>query len=323
MKHQPDSWALVLAGGAGSRLESLTRDDAGTAVPKQFCSLRGGPSLLTEALQRARTIAPVEKVCTVVAAQHRQWWAAGALDGLADANVLVQPHNRGTAHGILLPLLRIAARDPDATVVLLPADHYFGDEDGIAMSLRRVTAIAKYNPKSIHLLGVEPQEADPALGYILPSPQARGLLLRVARFEEKPRVGRARRLLELGALWNVFIVAASVHSLLALYGPAFDQTIEAMRNGDDPALEELYLTLPTIDFSRHLLEGNEGRLRVLRVPPCGWSDLGTPDRIASMAQEFTAKGSLRSHPPWRMTTGISLIERYLRSQHHFDEPHPA
>ncbi len=323
MKNRPESWTLVLAGGEGSRLRSLTRDEAGTAVPKQFCSLRGGPSLLTEALQRARSIAPLEKVCTIVAAQHRQWWAAGMLDDLKDGNVFVQPHNRGTAHGILLPLLRIAARDPDATVVLLPADHYFGDEDGIAVSLRRAAAIAQKNPETIHLLGVEPNEADTGLGYILPSPQVRGQSLKVARFEEKPRLGRARRLLELGALWNVFIVAASVRSLLTLFGPSFDATVETMRSAEGPALDDLYRTLPTIDFSRHMLEGNESRLRVLRVPTCGWTDLGTPDRIASMARQFKAKDSLLTHPLRRMATEVSLMERYLRTQHHFDEPHPA
>ena len=118
---------MVLAGGEGSRLQGLTRNVHGVVVPKQFCSLQGGPSLLQEALQRAATVASMQRVGTVVAAQHRQWWTS-MLGLLRPRNIFVQPHNRGTAHGILLPLLRIADLDPDATVVLLPADHHLRNE---------------------------------------------------------------------------------------------------------------------------------------------------------------------------------------------------
>ena len=169
MKHRLDSWVIVLAAGNGSRLHSITKTSDGTVVPKQFCSLHGKDSLLASALARAKGIAPQKQIATVVAAQHRAWWTNGALDGLLESNIFIQPHNRGTAHGILLPLVAIAAVDPNATVLVLPADHYFADEDGIAVSLRRAAALAKENAESIHLLGIEPDEADPELGYILPA----------------------------------------------------------------------------------------------------------------------------------------------------------
>lgn len=101
-----NTWALVLAAGEGSRLRSLTTTATGQAVPKQFCSLQGGPSLMQEALQRAASIAPIQRTCSIVAAQHRRWWEA-PLYHLPEENVIVQPENRGTAHGILLPLLHI------------------------------------------------------------------------------------------------------------------------------------------------------------------------------------------------------------------------
>src|SRR5689334_15770955 len=98
------TWGLVLAAGEGSRLRSLTTTTDGQAVPKQFCSLRGGPSLLHEALQRAEKIAPRERICTIVAQQHQHWWNE-PLAMLDPLNVIAQPENRGTANGILLPLL--------------------------------------------------------------------------------------------------------------------------------------------------------------------------------------------------------------------------
>src|SRR4030095_2964760 len=100
------TWALVLAAGEGSRLRTLTTTHNGVAVPKQFCSLQGGPSLLQETLHRAEAIAPRKRVCTIVAAQHRRWFE-GPLWSLPAQNVIVQPENRGTAIGLLLPILHI------------------------------------------------------------------------------------------------------------------------------------------------------------------------------------------------------------------------
>ena len=69
------TWAVVLAGGEGRRLQGLTTTANGTVIPKQYCSLLSGPSLLQEALRRAQAIAPPERICAVVADQHRRWWS--------------------------------------------------------------------------------------------------------------------------------------------------------------------------------------------------------------------------------------------------------
>ncbi|HET6471036.1 MAG TPA: NTP transferase domain-containing protein, partial [Pseudomonadales bacterium] len=129
------TWAVVLAAGEGSRLHDLTTTSIGVAVPKQFCSLHGGPSLLQDALRRAQSVAPPERVCAIVASQHRPWWR-DLTQVMPERNVIVQPHNRGTGIGILLPLLHVMARDPEARVVLLPSDHHVCDEGVLARALR-------------------------------------------------------------------------------------------------------------------------------------------------------------------------------------------
>src|ERR1700677_2588771 len=197
MKQRLDAWAVGLAAGEGSRLRSLTKNEQGITVPKQFCSLQGGPCLLQEALRRAASVASLERICTVVAEQHRHWWAP-LLSYLPEQNVISQPQNRGTAYGILLPLLRIAERDPDATVVLLPADHYLSDEKVMAGALRRAAAMARADRESIYLLGVEPDEAAPELGYILRTHRGPDGTAGVQRFIEKPNATRARVLLDEG-----------------------------------------------------------------------------------------------------------------------------
>jgi mannose-1-phosphate guanylyltransferase len=310
MNHRIDTWAVVLAAGKGNRLRSLTRDEHGVAVPKQFCSLQGGPCLLQEALQRAASVAPLDRICSVVAEQHRQWWTT-LLNYLPEENVISQPQNRGTAFGILLPLLRIIERDPDATVVLLPADHYLSDEKIMAGALRRAAALAYSDRGSIYLLGVEPDEPDTELGYIVPAPRGRDGVAGVLRFIEKPNAVRARVLLDAGALWNVFIMAASVRTLLSLFDSQFASTVAAMRGfaGD---LDSLYRNLRTVDFSKDVLQGRESMLKVLTVPHCGWTDLGTPERVGRILEGLQDLAT----PPY-FPAHVSLADQFMRTASNF------
>jgi len=310
VKHSVNAWALVLAGGEGIRLQRITRNIHGIAVPKQFCSLQGGPSLLQEALQRASTVAPMQRVCTVVAEQHRQWWTA-MLAYLPQANIIVQPQNRGTAHGILLPLIRIGDRDPNATVVILPADHYVRDEDIMTACLRRAAELANADRDSIHLLGIEPDEPDTELGYILPASRARDDAANVVRFFEKPTADRARALVEQGAMWNSFIMAASVQALLGLFDASFATTKAAMRGSEGATIDNVYRDLPSVDFSRDILQGNESLLKVLRVPHCGWTDLGTVKRVELTLRHLQDEDIGPTRRPY-FPTHLNLADQYAR-----------
>jgi mannose-1-phosphate guanylyltransferase len=317
VKHRLNTWGLVLAGGAGSRLHGLTRNSHGVVVPKQFCSLQGGPSLLQEALQRAAAVAPMQRVCTVVAGQHRQWWS-DMLGYLPDENIIVQPANRGTAHGILLPLVRIAERDPDAIVVMLPADHYLSDEDVLVQALREVALLAGTNREAVYLLGMQPDEPDTELGYILPARRSPETPAAVLRFIEKPSSERARSLLQQGALWNAFIMAGTADALLKLFDARFDSTVQAIRGADFAALDSLYGNLHEIDFSRDVLQGNESMLQVLAVPNCGWTDLGTPKRIGITLERILEAETTSPHRPY-VAPHLNLAHQYdqfLRGHDH-------
>jgi mannose-1-phosphate guanylyltransferase len=308
MSQPRDTWALVLAAGEGSRLRGLTRDERGVAIPKQFCSLQGGPCLLQEALQRAAAVAPLQRICTVVAEQHRRWWTP-VLSYLPEENVIAQPQNRGTAHGILLPLLRIAKRDPDAIVVLLPADHYLRNEEAMAHSLRRAADLASYDRGSLYLLGIAPEDPDAELGYIVPTSPSQEDAVGVLRFVEKPNAARAQALLDQGALWNAFIMAASVRALLGLFDNRFTATIAAMRALEGAGLQSVYQKLENVDFSRDVLQGKETRLKVLPVPHCGWTDLGTPERVGLILEQL--HDSERASPAY-FPAHVSLADQYQR-----------
>jgi mannose-1-phosphate guanylyltransferase len=283
-----EPWTVVLAAGEGSRLRSLTTDSEGKSIPKQFCSLNGGPSLLQLALRRASRVSPWSQITTIVAEQHEDWWSR-ELGFVRFGNVVVQPANRGTAIGVLLPVLRILARDPAADVVLLPSDHYFTDEPVLERALRGALREVDRRPDRLVLLGIVPDEPDTGFGWIVPADNDRPGIRRVQRFVEKPPATVAVELMARGGVWNSFVLAATGRTIVRSFEeklPGVVTTLKEALARDSGlgsvtgALARTYEELGTFDFCRDVLEGLEDRLSVLPVPNCGWSDLGTPDRVA-------------------------------------------
>ena len=117
----------------------------------------------------------------------------------------------------------------------------------------------------------------------------------------------ARQLLDAGALWNAFIIVASACALLAITRRHRSALATAA------AIRHLYRELPSIDFSRDILEGQESMLRVLRVPNCGWTDLGTPQRVAQTLHRLPIDLQAVTHRPFG-DTSVNLAFQYLHSQ---------
>lgn len=280
------NWALVLAGGEGTRLQALTTTASGVAVPKQFCSIGGNDPLLLTAMRRATAAAPAARTCVSVAEHHRRWWQALHL-AIPPENVIAQPSNCGTAAGILLPLLQILHRDPQATLLVLPSDHYVRNEDVLASSLRLAMRHAEHQTDRIVLVGVTPEDADTELGYIVADGDSTCSTRTVTQFVEKPGAATARALLARGGVWNSFIFAANGRALLRVFERRCPELVAQMQRivHEPPSSEraahlvELYRHLPRLDFSRDILQGSLPALSVLTVPACGWSDLGTPRRV--------------------------------------------
>ena len=281
-------WVMVLAAGEGSRVRALTRDRQGHPAPKQFTSVDGKTTLLGATLQRAGRIAPPENIVTIVAAEHERWWRS-ELVGFPQENIIVQPENRGTAAGILLPEMWIARHDDSATVVILPSDHYVESEETLEKSVGDAVAIVAHSQAPVVLLGIEPDGPEKEYGWIVPCPGAARCPHRVASFREKPDACTAASLLSHGALLNTFIIVADSRCLLGLFKekvPAlwqrFDRAVGTASSGswryDD--LVDLYHSIPSLDFSKDILESAAEELWVYPVPSCGWTDLGTPQRLS-------------------------------------------
>ena len=290
MSEGGEKWGVVLAGGSGSRLSALTTDATGMVVPKQYCSFLGGPSLVRKTIQRLKTVVDSNRIVVVVSSEHRKWWELD-LGDIAPENIIVQPCNRGTACGVLLPVLSILHRDPRAQIVVSPSDHYVRDEETLTWSLMEAQAHVDARPRLLVLLGMEPDRPETEYGWITPSPGCAETLRGVTSFVEKPDADLAVQLMRSGALWSSFTFVATGKTLMRHFRRSMPRLVDRFSTGLTYAswdhrrhdLLRLYDRLPTVDFSRLILAQAHEGMHVLPVPPCGWTDLGTPQRVSECA----------------------------------------
>jgi mannose-1-phosphate guanylyltransferase len=282
MDGEPELWTLVLAGGDGTRLTSLTRRVAGTPIPKQYCRLLGDRTLLEATLDRIRPLAAPGRTLAIVNRDHLPL-ARGQLGSLPDANVIVQPQNRDTGPGLLLSLLALARRDPRALVAVFPSDHYVAAPEAFIAHVRTAARTVGGLPAKVALLGIPPAWPEVEYGYIEPgAPLGPGTTaLHVQRFCEKPDLLAARALIAKGALWNAFVLVGRVARLLELVAVARPADFEALWNAADDAerLAAVYAVLQPWNFSRDLLATVPAHLVVEPAPDTGWSDWGTPKSV--------------------------------------------
>jgi mannose-1-phosphate guanylyltransferase len=256
--------------------------------------------MLRWALDRACSVIPREHVVIVVAEQHRRFWEHELSDFPLD-NIVVQPCNRGTGAGLLLPLLHLRLHgDAAARVLVLASDHYVEDEGTLRESLDLALNVRGRQSGRLLLLGMTPSCLDHDFGWIVPVSRASGRIRRVVHFAEKPGLEGARLLMQSGALVNSLMLVAPVELILRLYQETLPGILGAFlacpsEPGGHEQLAEIYELIPTSDFSRDVLARSVRHLSVVQVPRCGWSDLGTPERLRTFG----------IRPPGRVPAGTA------------------
>ncbi len=296
MKPNESFWGLVLAGGDGARLQSLTHLIAGAPIPKQYCRILGPRSLLETTLSRIAPLVRAERTLAIINRDHLAI-ARPQLRSLDARNVLVQPRNLDTGPGVLLSMLEIMRRDPDATVAMFPSDHYVRDSGAFHRSIERMRRVVTALPQKIALLGAHPGHPDTGYGYITPGPSLRlgADSFAVLAFHEKPAARVAVEMVRRGALWNTLVTVARVRPVLELLRalcPADVALLDATPL-EVASLATVYDRLPAWNFSHEFLARIPEHLVVTRADDLGWSDWGTPEAIE---RTFAAMGVV---PPWR------------------------
>lgn len=287
-----NQWAIILAGGDGTRLQSMTRAITGDNRPKQFVPVIGGTTLLNQTRRRvAQSIEP-NQTLVVVTRKHRQFYEPLANE-LAPALLVEQPVNKGTAPAILYALLRIAKRSPKAVVALFPSDHFFANDEEFMSHIDVAIDAVQVRPETVLLLGITPTAPETEYGWIEPQPSVLGSaeksITRVSRFWEKPSSSVAHTLMGRGCLWNSFVMVGGVDALLKMTRTALPEmyntfvtaafTLETA--AEHKALNEIYARIEDTNFSHQVLALRPEDLMVMRVGDVGWSDLGEPNRVLS------------------------------------------
>jgi mannose-1-phosphate guanylyltransferase len=265
-------WAIILATGEGTDRGAGTGDHAGEPPPAAYRSGSTGGSPLERALRSATVLTAGERTLLVVSEQHRRWWQRHA-DRLPSDNTIVQPCDRGTACSVLLPVLHVLPRDPDALLLITRADHHVRLEGVLRNAIERAVEHVRAEPDSMVLLGLEPEGADdPGCGWISPGPGTPDGVREVVSIGGGAGRERAAELVGSGALWNsfTFIIRAALlealfESTLPWLPLAFGYAVSAGGSQGERILDRVYSRLPILDFSDIILRGSTEELRVLPI----------------------------------------------------------
>jgi mannose-1-phosphate guanylyltransferase len=280
-------WAIVLAAGEGLRIRHFMSDRDGQPIPKQFWPIDGRRTMLDWSVDRAEGVVPRNRIVVIVANRHRRWWE-GKLRRLPQENVVVQPENRGTAIGILLPLLAILRRDTDATAVVLPSDHFVAREQVLRSAIESAFDKVDADTTKPVLLGMAPGTDDREYGWILPETRRGSPVAgQIRAFVEKPRVDEVARLRQEGGLIHSFILAAKARLLRDYCTKCLPTFASGTRT-----LARVYDRMPCRGFSREVLAPHARDFSVIPVGDCGWSDLGTPARLVMFRRFQNATAQL-------------------------------
>jgi mannose-1-phosphate guanylyltransferase len=283
-------WAVILAGGDGTRLQSFTRTMTGDERPKQFCPIFGGMTLLDQTRKRVSSTVPEHQTLVVLTKAHERFYQKSVSTRDSDL-LLVQPENKGTAPAIVYALTRIAWKAPDAVVAFFPSDHYFSDDDTFMAHVEAAFEAASSRIDNVILLGINPEGPEVEYGWIEPHGSGLGSLpraiSRVRRFWEKPTPNVAKDLIKRGCLWNSFVMIGRVDSFLRMAHRTlpdlcnlFSSIIPSFETATEfKQLQELYSCIPSTNFSHEVLALLPDDLAVMKVDKVGWSDLGEPSRV--------------------------------------------
>ncbi len=272
--------AVIMAGGSGTRFWPASRRD----LPKQFLTLSGDRSLLQQATDRCLPLIKHDQLWIVTGARHAVE-TGRQLPALPSEHVLIEPCGRNTAPCIGLAAIRVRAADPDAVLLVTPADHVISPTSAFVAAVERAVATVNAAPEKLCLFGIVPNRPATGYGYIErggPLTGAPDGVFSVVRFREKPDLATAQQFLAAGNfLWNsgIFVWRAdTIIRALQQYQPELHRKLEELsqhcgRDSWHSALERDFPSMPSISIDYAVLE--HSRDVCVIEAPFGWDDVGS------------------------------------------------
>ena len=284
----PRLYALILSGGAGTRLWPLSR----RRKPKQFLDLVGDRTMLQDTVERVSELIPNERIFVVAPPEHRALIHEQLPELRAD-HLVIEPYPRGNAAAIGLAMGALHAFDPDAVVAVLPSDHVVDKKSAFRTVLLAATAAA--DAGWLVTLGITPERADTGFGYIEAGEQVDIVaplpVLRVKRFIEKPKLDAAEKMVAAGGhYWNAGMYVWRVSAILDAYRehlPKTAQAIDALADAIGSPRYESVLAEVWEETDRTTIDyGIAERAKNMAVVPAdiGWQDVGNWSRLADIVQ---------------------------------------
>lgn len=279
MNSTPPRYALILAGGSGQRFWPISRD----ALPKQLLKLFGDKTLLELTVERLEGVVPKENIL-ILTNEQQEAAVRALLPYLPHENIIAEPEKRDTAPAIALGVGWVAARAPEATMMVLPADHLINDHAAFQQVLRGAMETAEAS-EGLVTIGIKPTWPCPSYGYVergqrnsFPGVKEEVAIYDVTRFREKPNVELAEHFLAQGNFsWNAgmfFWTIPSIMEELCRHTPVLANFIHELRKSSNFAgtVKSQFGRLPKLSIDYALMERAS---RVLNIEATfDWDDVG-------------------------------------------------
>jgi len=280
-------WAVVLAGGVGSRFWPLST----STRPKQLLPLVDDRPMLVAALDRIEPLVPAERTLILTNASLRDI-VRKHVPRVPAQNVIAEPRAVGTGGALAWAATEIQRRDgPDAIMISIHADWAIGDDAGFRAALDSAAAIAD-REHALVTVGVVPTRPDTGFGYIRPGVPLGDGAFKVDRFIEKPNRASAERMIGEGGLWNSGIFAWRVGDFLGEVRALTPELSPALASANGSA-DRFFRDATPVTVDVGVLERSE---KVVVMPGAfNWDDVGTWAALARV-RDRDARGNVASGP---------------------------
>ncbi|AQQ08323.1 Mannose-1-phosphate guanylyltransferase RfbM [Sedimentisphaera cyanobacteriorum] len=305
-------YAVIMAGGSGTRLWPLSRKDR----PKQIIDIFGGETLLRKAFERLLPVFEPKKILVQTNDAHTKK-VKKILPEVPKKNIIGEPYMRNTAGAVGLAASFIADRDSDASMTVVTADHIIEPQDKFTQTLSEAVQFVNDNPENLITFGITPTYPSTQYGYIRlgkKTPYDGSEVYKVESFQEKPDAAKAEDYLESGNyLWNsgMFVwKAQAILSSLYHYLPDCKKPLKKIQKKigskrQDEVIEERFKEVPKISIDYAVMEKSPSVYSIKL--DCDWLDMGSYNALTDLINQDSDNNALAGNTPELIDCSNNII----------------